>query len=103
MFVRAYLRASTSEQDATRARAQLDAFAHERGLAIAAIVLDQYGSEASKSLVARPRPDRALIAVVGSPSGWLSRGRSFLASTWRPSGLKATLWTHAACPRRVSS
>ncbi|RYE98904.1 MAG: resolvase, partial [Oxalobacteraceae bacterium] len=36
MFVRAYLRASTSEQDATRARAQLDAFAHERGLAIAA-------------------------------------------------------------------
>ncbi len=30
MFVRAYLRASTSEQDATRARAQLDAFVAER-------------------------------------------------------------------------
>ncbi len=36
MFVRAYLRASTYQQDATRARAALDAFAKERGLRIAA-------------------------------------------------------------------
>jgi DNA invertase Pin-like site-specific DNA recombinase len=36
MFVRAYLRASTSEQDATRARTDLEAFAGERGLTIAA-------------------------------------------------------------------
>lgn len=36
MFCRAYLRASTSEQDAMRARADLDRFATERGLAIAA-------------------------------------------------------------------
>ncbi|NBN77305.1 recombinase family protein [Microvirga tunisiensis] len=36
MLVRAYLRASTKEQDATRARAALDAFAKERGLKIAA-------------------------------------------------------------------
>jgi DNA invertase Pin-like site-specific DNA recombinase len=35
MFVRAYLRASTAEQDATRAEAQLEAFAAERGLVIA--------------------------------------------------------------------
>jgi DNA invertase Pin-like site-specific DNA recombinase len=35
MFVRAYLRASTKEQDATRAKAQLEAFAAERGLTIA--------------------------------------------------------------------
>lgn len=35
MFVRAYLRASTKEQDANRAKAQLDAFAAERGLTIA--------------------------------------------------------------------
>lgn len=35
MFVRAYLRASTKEQDATRAKAQLEAFAAERGLHIA--------------------------------------------------------------------
>jgi DNA invertase Pin-like site-specific DNA recombinase len=36
MFVRAYLRASTSEQDASRARGALDAFAAEQGLRIAA-------------------------------------------------------------------
>jgi DNA invertase Pin-like site-specific DNA recombinase len=36
MFIRAYLRASTSEQDAVRARNALDAFAAERGLWIAA-------------------------------------------------------------------
>lgn len=36
MFVRDYLRASTQEQDATRARAALEAFAVDRGLAVAA-------------------------------------------------------------------
>jgi len=36
MFVRAYLRASTNEQDASRARADLERFAAERGLAVAA-------------------------------------------------------------------
>lgn len=36
MFVRAYLRASTLEQDAARGRVALDAFAAERGLRIAA-------------------------------------------------------------------
>lgn len=36
MFVRAYLRASTVEQDASRAKADLEAFAHERNLKIAA-------------------------------------------------------------------
>jgi DNA invertase Pin-like site-specific DNA recombinase len=35
MFIRAYLRASTSEQDASRARADLEAFASERGMTIA--------------------------------------------------------------------
>ncbi len=40
MFVRAYLRASTSEQDATRARAALDAFVAERGLTIAATYVE---------------------------------------------------------------
>ena len=40
MFVRAYLRASTKEQDASRARAQLEAFAAERGLTIAAVYLE---------------------------------------------------------------
>lgn len=36
MFVRAYLRASTEEQDATRAKDDLESFAYERGLKIAA-------------------------------------------------------------------
>jgi DNA invertase Pin-like site-specific DNA recombinase len=40
MFVRAYLRASTIEQDASRARADLEAFAIERGLTIAANYLE---------------------------------------------------------------
>ena len=35
-FIRAYLRASTDEQDATRARAQIQAFAAERQMQIAA-------------------------------------------------------------------
>ena len=41
MFVRAYLRASTDEQDAERARAPLEAFAEERGLRIAATYIEK--------------------------------------------------------------
>jgi len=40
MFVRAYLRASTAVQDASRAKADLDAFASERGLRIAAYYVE---------------------------------------------------------------
>jgi DNA invertase Pin-like site-specific DNA recombinase len=40
MFVRAYLRASTDEQDASRARNDLEAFAAERGLSIAATYIE---------------------------------------------------------------
>ncbi len=40
MHVRAYLRASTNEQDATRARQQLEAFAAEHGLSIAAYYVE---------------------------------------------------------------
>jgi len=40
MFVRAYLRASTKEQDASRAKEQLQAFATERGLKIAAYYIE---------------------------------------------------------------
>lgn len=39
-FVRAYLRASTKEQDASRAKEQLEAFTKERGLRIAATYLE---------------------------------------------------------------
>lgn len=40
MFIRAYLRASTDQQDATRAKAQLQAFAKERSLKIAAYYVE---------------------------------------------------------------
>lgn len=40
MFIRAYLRASTAEQDASRARADLERFVDERGLKIAAAYIE---------------------------------------------------------------
>lgn len=40
MFVRAYLRASTKEQDANRAREALDAFAKDRGIRIASYYVE---------------------------------------------------------------
>ena len=56
MFVRAYLRASTVEQDATRARKALDAFAAERGLRIAA----RYVEHESGAKLTRPELFRLL-------------------------------------------
>src|SRR5829696_4039547 len=56
MFVRAYLRASTTEQDATRAREQLEAFASERGLLIAA----RYIENESGAKLSRPELFRLL-------------------------------------------
>ncbi len=56
MFVRAYLRASTNEQDASRAKDQLRAFAAERGLSIAAC----YVENESGAKLARPELFRLL-------------------------------------------
>jgi len=56
MFVRAYLRASTDEQDASRARDDLEAFAASRGLRIAAFYVE---NESGASL-ARPELFRLL-------------------------------------------
>lgn len=56
MFIRAYLRASTKEQDASRARADLEAFAKERGLAIATT----YTENESGASLARPELFRLL-------------------------------------------
>jgi DNA invertase Pin-like site-specific DNA recombinase len=56
MFVRAYLRASTNEQDATRARQQLEAFAAEHGLRIASY----YVENESGARLARPELFRLL-------------------------------------------
>lgn len=56
MFVRAYLRASTDEQDANRARQQLDDFAAERGLTIAS----RYVENESGANLQRPELFRLL-------------------------------------------
>src|SRR6476620_4242553 len=56
MFVRAYLRASTYEQDARRARGDLETFAAERGLRIAAT----YVENESGTKLARPELFRLL-------------------------------------------
>ena len=56
MFVRAYLRASTVEQDATRAREQVEAFATERGLHIAS----SYVENESGASLKRPELFRLL-------------------------------------------
>lgn len=56
MFVRAYLRASTKEQDASRARADLETFAAERGLTIAA----SYVENESGASLQRPELFRLL-------------------------------------------
>lgn len=56
MFIRAYLRASTKEQDATRARADLQRFVDERGLRIAA----SYVENESGASLQRPELFRLL-------------------------------------------
>jgi len=56
MFIRAYLRASTDSQDSQRARADLDAFATERGLTIAAY----YSENESGASLTRPELFRLL-------------------------------------------
>ena len=56
MFVRAYLRASTDEQDANRARGELKAFASARGLSVAC----WYVENESGATLARPELFRLL-------------------------------------------
>jgi DNA invertase Pin-like site-specific DNA recombinase len=56
MFVRAYLRASTDEQDANRARGELSAFATARGLSVAC----WYVENESGARLARPELFRLL-------------------------------------------
>ena len=56
MFVRAYLRASTNEQDANRARVDLESFCADRGLTVAS----WYVENESGSTLARPELFRLL-------------------------------------------
>lgn len=61
MFIRAYLRASTDQQDANRARADLQAFATERGLTVAAWYVE---NESGASL---KRPELFRLLADSSP------------------------------------
>lgn len=66
MFIRAYLRASTDDQDATRARDQLDAFAQGQGQAVACWYIENAsGASADRAelrrLLADARPGDVLL------------------------------------------
>ncbi|TCM54947.1 DNA invertase Pin-like site-specific DNA recombinase [Rhizobium sp. PP-F2F-G48] len=66
MFVRAYLRASTLEQDASRAKSQLDDFAREKGFSIAAYYVENKSGASLRRpelfrLLADCRPDDVLL------------------------------------------
>jgi DNA invertase Pin-like site-specific DNA recombinase len=66
MFVRAYLRASTNEQDAGRARADLETFAADHGLSIAAFYVEnESGAKLSRPelfrLLADAKPGDVLL------------------------------------------
>ena len=75
MFIRAYLRASTDEQDANRAKDQLRAFAAERGITIAA----WYIENESGAKLARPELFRLLATPSPATSCWWSRWTGYLA------------------------
>lgn len=66
MLARSYLRASTDEQDATRARRQVEAFAAERGLVIAGTYVEnESGAKLARPelfrLIADSRPGDVLL------------------------------------------
>jgi DNA invertase Pin-like site-specific DNA recombinase len=69
MFVRAYLRASTDEQGASRAKDQIKAFAGERGLNVAA----WYVEKKSGAKLVRPELFRLLADDIRVTSFWSGR------------------------------
>lgn len=83
MFIRAYLRASTQQQDANRARADLEAFAAERGLKIASWYIE---NESGASL---RRPELFRLLSDSSPGDVL-----LIEQVDRLSRLNATDWEH---------
>ncbi|OUE44478.1 serine recombinase [Billgrantia desiderata SP1] len=53
-FIRAYLRASTDDQDASRARASLESFANEKGVSVASWYIENAsGTKANRTELAR--------------------------------------------------
>ena len=60
-FIRAYLRASTNEQDAQRARGSLDRFAYEQGV----VICNYYAENESGAHLKHPELFRLLAEIVG--------------------------------------
>lgn len=83
MFVRAYLRASTQEQDASRARSQLETFAQQQGLTIAATYIE---NESGASL---QRPELFRLLLDSKPGDVL-----LIEQVDRLSRLNASDWEH---------
>ena len=75
MNARAYLRASTDEQDASRARSQVEAFAAERSLHIVGI----YAENESGAKLARPELFRLLAELEARRRAARRAGRPPLA------------------------
>ena len=75
MHARAYLRASTSEQDASRASGQVEAFAAERGLPI----VGTYVENKSGAKLARPELFRALANPSPAMCCWSSKLTAYRA------------------------
>ncbi|RSU50992.1 recombinase family protein [Sphingomonas sp. S-NIH.Pt15_0812] len=88
MFVRTYLRASTAEQDATRARAALDALAVAHGFRIAA----RYVENEIGTRLARPKLFRLLddCSHASGLSGWQRGPRHAPGQRW------PTIWSGGA-------
>ncbi len=65
MFIRAYLRASTTDQDADRAKNELQAFAHEHNVRIASFYTEQLsGTKLARLIEDSHRGDVLLIEKV---------------------------------------
>ena len=101
MFVRAYLRASTVDQDANRARDQLKAFAADRGLSVAAwYVENESGAKLSRPelfrLLADAQPGDIVKAMSADATGAIISGPK---ATLRRPGMPKT----KRHPRRSST
>jgi DNA invertase Pin-like site-specific DNA recombinase len=66
MFIRAYLRASTEEQDASRAQASLEQFASDHNKVIASVYLENAsGASADRPELLRLLKDRPALTLAG--------------------------------------
>ena len=90
MLARLYLRASTDDQDASRARRQVESFAAERGLVVAGVYIEN----ASGASLARPELFRLIRD--SKPGDVLARRAD--RSTEPPIGRRLAAAAERRCP-----